>query len=281
MIAWEQWKGPVVLILSGGHGIHLGDLPAIPLVALAIALWRRRVPADGHAESSPSLAFPASAIVLGLLLLLAGVVAKAGGGSLVPSGGGTLDGAIEQASGTDPVPVERWSDVAVTYDGAALRLYVDGTEVSSRAVSGTIQTTRNPLWIGGNQPYGEHFHGVIDEVRVYARALGPEEIREDMTEARRAGPRAGGGIFVRRRFRRQRAGLLGGGQYGRHPRRHVDAGTVRRRAELRRRASGGHGPSLGLLEPHEGDDALGMGPPGRAAEQGGGRSSSERPTRTS
>jgi hypothetical protein len=31
-------------------------------------------------------------------------------------------------------------------------------------------------------PYGEHFHGLIDEVRVYARALREDEIRDDMAK---------------------------------------------------------------------------------------------------
>ena len=117
-----------------------------------------------------------------MLLLLAGVVAKAGGGPLVPSGGGTFDGTIEQTAGASPVPVDRWSDVAVTYDGAVLRLYVDGRQVSSRAATGTLQTSGDPLWIGGNQPYGEYFDGLIDDVRVYDRALRADEIRDDMNK---------------------------------------------------------------------------------------------------
>ena len=84
------------------------------------------------------------------------------------------------ASDRTAVPVGRWSDVAVTYDGATLRLYVNGRQVSSRAATGTLQISRDPLWIGGNQPYGEYFHGVIDDVRVYARALRAGEIRADM-----------------------------------------------------------------------------------------------------
>ena len=40
-----------------------------------------------------------------------------------------------------------------------------------------IQTGTNPLWIGGNSPYGEYFQGLIDEVRVYNRALSQTELR--------------------------------------------------------------------------------------------------------
>ena len=58
-----------------------------------------------------------------------------------------------------------------------MRLYVNGTQVASRAQTGTIQTTTNPLWIGGNSPYGEYFKGLIDEVRVYNRALTQAEIQ--------------------------------------------------------------------------------------------------------
>jgi hypothetical protein len=176
IVASEVWHGPVILSLSAEHGIDTGDLVAFPLAAIAVALARgradRRVPGGWAA--------PASAIVLGILMLLAGVVAKAGGGPLVPSGGGTFDGTIHQTSGTDPVPVDRWSHVAVTYDGATLRLYVDGRQAASRAITGAIQTPSNPVWIGGNLPYGEHFDGLIDEVRIYDRALSQREIRRDM-----------------------------------------------------------------------------------------------------
>lgn len=176
VIALEKWDGPIILSLSSAHGIHAGDLPAVPLVAAAVAVWRR----TRRGGSVPTWAGPVSALVLGVLLLLAGVNAKAGGGPLVPAGGGTIDGTIQEIAGAHPVSVGRWSDVAVTYDGSDVRLYVNGEQASSRAVSGPIQTTADPLWIGGNLPYGEHFNGRIDEVRVYARALRADEIRADM-----------------------------------------------------------------------------------------------------
>jgi hypothetical protein len=37
------------------------------------------------------------------------------------------------------------------------------------------------LWIGGNQPYGEYFQGLIDQVRVYERALSAREVKADMS----------------------------------------------------------------------------------------------------
>ena len=65
-------------------------------------------------------------------------------------------------------------------NGATLRMYIEGEQVSSRPAAGAIQASDDPLWIGGNLPYGEHFDGEIDEVRVYDRALAQGEIAHDM-----------------------------------------------------------------------------------------------------
>ena len=100
-------------------------------------------------------------------------------GPLRPSGGGTLGGNTQYLSGPSANPVNAWTYVALTYDGATMRLFINGTQVSSRAASGPIQTTNSPLWIGGNSPYGEYFQGLIDEARVYNRALTQAEIQSD------------------------------------------------------------------------------------------------------
>ena len=101
-------------------------------------------------------------------------------GPLRPSGGGTLGGNTQYLSGPSANPVNAWTNVAFTYDGATVRLYINGTQVASRATTGAIQTTNSPLWIGGNSPYGEYFQGLIDEARIYNRALTQAEIQSDM-----------------------------------------------------------------------------------------------------
>ena len=92
----------------------------------------------------------------------------------------TLGGSTQYLSGPTANPVNAWTYVALTYDGATVRLYINGTQVASRAATGAIQTTNSPLWIGGNSPYGEYFQGLIDEARVYNRALTQAEIQSDM-----------------------------------------------------------------------------------------------------
>ena len=73
-----------------------------------------------------------------------------------------------------------WTHVAGTYDGATLRLYINGVQAASVAISGSIATSNGPLRIGGNSLWGEFFQGRIDEVRVYSRTLTQTEIQNDM-----------------------------------------------------------------------------------------------------
>jgi hypothetical protein len=93
---------------------------------------------------------------------------------------GMNTGTYQELASSTLLPVNTWSHVAATWDGATQRLYVNGVQVASRAAAGTLLTTSNPLRIGGNANWGEYFAGTIDEVRVYNRALSAAEIQTDM-----------------------------------------------------------------------------------------------------
>jgi hypothetical protein len=73
-----------------------------------------------------------------------------------------------------------WTHLAMTYDGATLRLYANGVQVATRAVSGSMINSTGALRLGGNTVWGEFFRGVLDEVRVYRRVLTAAEIAADM-----------------------------------------------------------------------------------------------------
>ena len=73
-----------------------------------------------------------------------------------------------------------WTHVAGTYNGATVRLFINGVQVASTAFSGSIATSAGPLRIGGNSIWGEFFQGRIDEIRIYNRALTQAEIQADM-----------------------------------------------------------------------------------------------------
>ena len=81
----------------------------------------------------------------------------------------------------DPLPVNAWSHVVVTYDktGSLLRIFVDGIPRDDRVITGDIVVSTGALFMGGNQFWGEYFNGRIDNVRLYNRALGIVEIQTD------------------------------------------------------------------------------------------------------
>jgi len=94
-----------------------------------------------------------------------------------PAMGGTFGGNLY---GTSPLTANTWAHLAASYDGATMRLYVNGVQVASRAQTGAIATSTNPLQIGGDSIYGQYFAGRIDEVRIYNRALSAAQIQSDM-----------------------------------------------------------------------------------------------------
>ncbi len=78
-----------------------------------------------------------------------------------------------------------WHRVSGVYDGATVRLLVDGVQVGEAAATGTIKATAQPVNVGRNaetmQENVTHrmAHGVVDSVRVYHRALTTAELAAD------------------------------------------------------------------------------------------------------
>src|SRR6266540_2413754 len=74
------------------------------------------------------------------------------------------------------LPVNTWTHLTLTYNGSVLTLYRNGGAVATANVSGTLSHSTGTLQIGASE-YGEYFQGLIDEVRVYNRALTNTEIQ--------------------------------------------------------------------------------------------------------
>ncbi len=144
-----------------------------------------------------------------------------------PDGGLIAGGSYGDAYGTAALPANTWSYLTETYDGATLRLYVNGTQVASTAHTGAISTSTNPLQIGGDSLYGQFFAGMIDEVRIYNTALTATQIQADQTtpvtpgRADVFGWRVGVGVVgdggVAGQRRRQPVGVRERAVYVRHP----------------------------------------------------------------
>jgi hypothetical protein len=100
-----------------------------------------------------------------------------------PASGGIFSGTYGETFGSSNLALNSWTHLATTYDGTTLRLYVNGVQVASKAQTGTLAISSNPLTIGGDPIWGQHFAGRIDEVRVYNSALSAAQIQADMNAA--------------------------------------------------------------------------------------------------
>ena len=77
---------------------------------------------------------------------------------------------------TFPYTPEAWQHIALTFDGSELRGYRDGALMKSTPAHGTLSRDNKPLGIGGNPFRGGGYRGLIDDVRIYDRALSPDEV---------------------------------------------------------------------------------------------------------
>ena len=85
------------------------------------------------------------------------------------------------APGPANAALNTWVHLAATYDGSTLSLYINGELASTDTSDGNpIVVTTGALRIGGNSIWGEYFQGLIDEVRIYNRALNAVEVLTDM-----------------------------------------------------------------------------------------------------
>ena len=73
-----------------------------------------------------------------------------------------------------------WHFLAGTWDGAALRLYIDGNLDAEMECAGTLLTNDDPLFIGARGGSERFVTGALDEIKVYNYALSQAEIMADM-----------------------------------------------------------------------------------------------------
>jgi len=70
-----------------------------------------------------------------------------------------------------------WHHTAATFDGERMRVYLDGKEIGSLERPGKISANPAvPGFIGSSGGHGEYFQGAMDDLRIYADSLTPEEI---------------------------------------------------------------------------------------------------------
>jgi len=95
---------------------------------------------------------------------------------------------LAPSAGTDTVVIKtgQWYNITFTYDGADAKLYINGELKSAVHITGNFTQNNFDLLIGKheNPPFPYWFNGVIDEIRIYNRALKRAEVLalNDMTK---------------------------------------------------------------------------------------------------
>lgn len=95
--------------------------------------------------------------------------------------GGCANANWKYFDSTRALPINTWKHVAATYDGTALRVYIDGRAAGSRSFTGRTCVNTEPLAVGAKDNPAKglleaFWDGRLDEVRIYDRALSPTEI---------------------------------------------------------------------------------------------------------
>lgn len=75
-----------------------------------------------------------------------------------------------------PLEIDQFYHVVAVYTGNAMALYIDGELENYSAHTGTIHSTLHGIALGRHLPSESDFHllGVIDELKVFNKALGPD-----------------------------------------------------------------------------------------------------------
>jgi hypothetical protein len=92
----------------------------------------------------------------------------------------TDGGSFYDGNGSTALDPGDWYHIAYTYDGETTKSYVNGEVDFERALSGVVQIDPTTLAIGGGYwNNGEYFVGILDEVRIYDRALDEDEVEQN------------------------------------------------------------------------------------------------------
>ena len=79
----------------------------------------------------------------------------------------------------NPIKKGQWYYVAFTYDGSMAKMYIDGELVSSAQKVINFTANSDDVFIGrdGSSIFPYYFNGVLDELRIYNRALCGDDIK--------------------------------------------------------------------------------------------------------
>ena len=78
---------------------------------------------------------------------------------------------------TNTLSLDIWYHITGVYDGFSVKMWVDGIERASTNNTGNLASSTSAIFLGSATGGAYSFNGTIDEVRIYNRALSPNEIQ--------------------------------------------------------------------------------------------------------
>jgi glucose/arabinose dehydrogenase/chitodextrinase len=79
-----------------------------------------------------------------------------------------------------PLALNQWTHLAVVFNGLTAQFYVNGTMVSSKSLAASITARGMSLRIGADADTWQFYKGLLDNVRIYNRALSGTDVTTDM-----------------------------------------------------------------------------------------------------
>jgi hypothetical protein len=176
-LAWVDGRGTghaLEIPNSNNHGVTVNASPSIDSIrsAFTIAAWIYRTEERDGVASILMRRSTGISEYFGLALTADGMPRGYLNSHLMP--------APPTLTGPDPIPVGQWVHLAMTYNGATMHLFANGTDIGNVAVTTTIMGQKTFLCIGCGQNADnvvtEPLSGRLDDLRLYQRALSAAEI---------------------------------------------------------------------------------------------------------
>lgn len=168
--AWAPGKTGSALYFDGlTAGVEVGHSGSINLsTAVTVTAWIKpdnidaydRIISKSHTDNSPPYT-------------MYGIHFDNAGHLWMEAGSG---GVQHLATGSTVISTGTWTHIACTFDGAVMKVFVNGVPDGQADLTGTIDTNTMPLTIGKSGYSSNYFTGIIDEVRIYGEALSDTEI---------------------------------------------------------------------------------------------------------
>jgi len=165
---WVAGKYGCGINFAGGGYVHASNNSILNPSTITISIWAYRTGTDALAATYT-------------------LITKNNGGATPYYGIGIYAGGLYATANGNPVlsmgteaatlPLNTWVHLAMTEDGSTLKAYVNGVLYSSQSSAMTGATTTNLSIGGGAAPFS--FAGVLDEPKIWNRALSSEEVYVD------------------------------------------------------------------------------------------------------